>query len=114
MGKLQSTTTLLTPLLLALALYLFLTFLLLPFLRHYRARYESYVPLQLRTANLSSTSLRDQLAGFVTAFVLRTRFSREARNAAAAAAEDEEDGVGLDEAEEGELAYLPRVELARA
>ncbi|PNS14401.1 hypothetical protein CAC42_3687 [Sphaceloma murrayae] len=87
---------LLIPASIALALYFLVTFVLIPFIRRYRSRYDQYVPLQTVTERVAAgtSTLRDRLADLVTRIVLPSR------RFGVVNARDEEGLYGLEDGEE--------------
>ncbi|KAJ9231407.1 hypothetical protein DTO027B5_6276 [Paecilomyces variotii] len=69
--------TLVVPALISLALYLLLSFLIIPFFRRYHQRYSQYLPLQ--TISVHTSSLRDRLADALMHLFLPSTWRREAR-----------------------------------
>ncbi|KAL3412258.1 hypothetical protein V8F44DRAFT_492757, partial [Aspergillus fumigatus] len=67
--------TLLIPAVISLALYLLLSFLIVPFFRRYHQRYSQYLPLQAISAH--TLSLRDRIADAVMRFFLPSAWRRQ-------------------------------------
>jgi len=105
----------------ALAIYLLLTYALLPLWRRHRARYAQYLPLQTPLDISSSTSslrarVSDALGSFLIPSSLRTRWSqRHARvvDGSGAGYNSGDDDDVLDEIDGEGLVDLPGVEAAR-
>lgn len=66
---------LLIPAVISLALYLLLSFLIVPFFRRYHQRYSQYLPLQAISAH--TLSLRDRIADAVMRFFLPSAWRRQ-------------------------------------
>ncbi|KAH1317827.1 hypothetical protein KXW98_007456 [Aspergillus fumigatus] len=76
MGSMSSLAkTLLIPAVISLALYLLLSFLIVPFFRRYHQRYSQYLPLQAISAH--TLSLRDRIADAVMRFFLPSAWRRQ-------------------------------------
>ena len=109
--------TILIPALLALALYLLTTYLLLPLWRAHRQRYAQYLPVPA-ASHLSATtaSLRhrvsDALASFLVPESLRARFARSRGVVDGSRGAEHDDGFDDDDDAEG-LVDLAVVEAAR-
>lgn len=69
-----SLQTLFIPALISLAIYLLISYALIPFIRRYRERYSQYLPLHNISAHTSS--LRERVSNGVMRFVLRINFHR--------------------------------------
>ncbi|KAF7162255.1 hypothetical protein CNMCM5623_007650 [Aspergillus felis] len=76
MGSMSNVAkTLLIPAVISLALYLLLSFLIVPFFRRYHQRYSQYLPLQAISAH--TLSLRDRIADAVMRFFLPSSWRRQ-------------------------------------
>ncbi|GIK06490.1 hypothetical protein Aspvir_002140 [Aspergillus viridinutans] len=76
MGSMSNVAkTLLIPAVISLALYLLLSFLVVPFFRRYHQRYSQYLPLQAISAH--TLSLRDRIADAVMRFFLPSSWRRQ-------------------------------------
>ncbi|EAW08628.1 uncharacterized protein ACLA_095610 [Aspergillus clavatus NRRL 1] len=84
--------TLLVPALISLALYLLISFLIVPFFRRYHQRYSQYLPLQ--TISAHTLSLRDRIADTVMRFFLPSSWRRQVDN--------QHDNISISD-EEGEI-----------
>ncbi|MCJ1299626.1 hypothetical protein MMC08_002418 [Hypocenomyce scalaris] len=91
--------TFLLPPLLSLALYLLLSYLLIPLYHRHRGRYSSYIPLPLQSATTSLPSLPSR----VLAQLLPSRFGLGRRRSS------DESGTSLFGEEELEEGLVPRV-----
>ncbi|KAM3511077.1 hypothetical protein MY11210_005251 [Beauveria gryllotalpidicola] len=84
---------LIVPAAISLALFLIVTFAVLPLWRRYRARYSQYLPLD--TLGSASSSLRDRITARLAALTLPSTWRRDrGRFAAATGGDDEEDDAG--------------------
>ncbi|RHZ51890.1 uncharacterized protein CDV56_107123 [Aspergillus thermomutatus] len=93
MGSLSNLAkTLLIPAVISLALYLLLSFLIVPFFRRYHQRYSQYLPLQAISAH--TLSLRDRIADAVMRFFLPSSWRRQA--------DEQHDNISIFD-EEGEI-----------
>ncbi|KAI9837366.1 MAG: hypothetical protein M1837_003003 [Sclerophora amabilis] len=67
--------TILIPALISFALYLVLTYAILPFYHRYRQRYHQYLPLD--TLSTHTSSFRHRLSDALTSFLLPSSWSRQ-------------------------------------
>ncbi|OJD18186.1 hypothetical protein ACJ73_08738 [Blastomyces percursus] len=99
-GSLDIAKTLLFPALISLAIYLFLSFLIIPFIRRYRQRYAQYLPLHTVSAHASTLRERasDALMHFLLPSSWRQRQIFGAQNGGGSVFDDEEgeDMVGFE------------------
>ncbi|KAL1964252.1 hypothetical protein VTN77DRAFT_7210 [Rasamsonia byssochlamydoides] len=86
--------TLIIPALISLALYLLLSYVIVPFFRRYRQRYAQYLPLHSLSAHTSS--IRERAADALMHFFLPSSWRRRSR-----AGEDNNDSISIYD-EEGE------------
>lgn len=84
--------TLIIPATISLALYVFLSFVLLPFLRHHQHRYAHYLPLHTISAHTSS--LRDRIGDILMRCVLRSSARLRRRGSSVHIDNYERDGGG--------------------
>lgn len=92
---------LLIPAFIATATYLITSFVILPLWARYKNRYTRYLPLDAVSA--ASTTVRDRIADFVTAYMLPARLR----------AEMQQDGDGHSDEELDEYAHISDTEATR-
>lgn len=93
--------TIFIPALISLTLYLVLSYLLLPFIRRHRHRYNQYVPLNSLAA--STTSIRHRIYdGLVALFLPSSWFLWRDRGGLGDGSDRADEGDSLTDAEEGE------------
>ncbi|PGH06608.1 hypothetical protein GX51_02235 [Blastomyces parvus] len=99
-GSLDVARTLLFPALISLAVYLLLSFLIIPFIRRYRQRYAQYLPLHTVSAHASTLRERasDALMHFLLPSSWRQRQIFGVQNGGGSVFDDEEgeDMVGFE------------------
>ncbi|KAL2372242.1 hypothetical protein BDBG_07691 [Blastomyces gilchristii SLH14081] len=99
-GSLDIAKTLLFPALISLAVYLLLSFLIIPFIRRYRQRYAQYLPLHTVSAHASTLRERasDALMHFLLPSSWRQRHIFGAQDGEGSVFDDEEgeDMVGFE------------------
>ncbi|KAJ5902459.1 hypothetical protein N7495_002987 [Penicillium taxi] len=92
-SSLSFAKTILVPAIIALTVYLLISFVIIPFFRHYHQRYSQYLPLH--TISAHTTSLRDRIADTLMRFFLPRSWRRGANMS-------DHDNISIDE-EEGEI-----------